>query len=309
MCPSSSSLVYRFSPAAVLRIEGEDALAFLQGQFTQELRHPIGPLAAYGLWLNQKGRVLGDSVALRAGPVWRLFSEGTAGSVLRERLEAYIIADDVTVEEETDAWAAVTFVGPALEAAATEAGSALPPAGMHLAIEGGFLFRSRMAGPDGWTLLLPRDAGEPRWLADQPDAAFADLARRRIRSGWPAVPSELGLQDLPNEGGLEESAISYTKGCYLGQEVMARLKSMGQVRRKLRAVRGAVAVPAVLPAPLFSNGKRVGELRSAVPLEGAAGFIGMAMLTLLGLDPTQPLALEAEGGDVVRLLATEEGAP
>jgi hypothetical protein len=309
MSASPSSLVYRHPPAALLRIAGEDALAFLQGQFTQELRHPTGARAAYGLWLNQKGRVLGDSVALRAGPVWRLFSEGTAAAALKERLEAYIIADDVTVEDETEAWTAVTFVGAALEAAALESGVVFPGDGLHLALDGALLFRSRRAGPRGWTLLLPRGAAEPRWLADRPDAAPVELTRRRLRSGWPAVPSELGHQDLPNEGDLEEIAISYTKGCYLGQEVMARLKSMGQVRRKLRPVGGSVAVPPTLPVPLFANGKRIGELRSAFPVEEGSGFVGMAMLTLLGLDLTQPLALEAEGPPVVRLLATEGTPP
>ena len=99
---------------------------------------------------------------------------------------------------------------------------------------------------------------------------------------------------------LENDAISYTKGCYLGQEVMARLKTMGTVRRRLVRVRGSEAVgrPSVLPAGLFHGDKRVGEVRSAVTTEG--GWIGLAMVSLLGLDAETVLSLTAGGVADVR---------
>ncbi len=73
----------------------------------------------------------------------------------------------------------------------------------------------------------------------------SDMELMRIQADIAAVPRDIGPDDLPNEGGLEKIAISYTKGCYLGQEVMARLKSMGQVRRQLLRVTGTGAPPAV----------------------------------------------------------------
>jgi folate-binding protein YgfZ len=107
-----------------------------------------------------------------------------------------------------------------------------------------------------------------------------EMERLRITAAIPAVPADLGPGDLPNEGGLEATALSYTKGCYLGQEVMARLKSMGQVRRHLLRVRGTGAVPS-LPSPLFHGERRVGELRSAA--EDAEGFVGLALVSLMNL--------------------------
>jgi folate-binding protein YgfZ len=112
------------------------------------------------------------------------------------------------------------------------------------------------------------------------------------------VPVDLGPGDLPGEAGLEEMAISYTKGCYLGQEVMARLTSMGQVRRRLMRVRGPWQVPAV-PAALWQNSKQVGELRSGVG--GETGFVGMAMLSLVNWQRELPLALEVTGPAVIQV--------
>jgi folate-binding protein YgfZ len=110
----------------------------------------------------------------------------------------------------------------------------------------------------------------------------------RITDGIPSVPRDLGHGDLPNEGNLEEDAISYTKGCYLGQEVMARLKNLGRVRRRLFVVRGTGNPPGAR-TPLFQRDRKVGEIRS-VASQGD-GFVAMAMLALLDLDEATGLGL------------------
>jgi folate-binding protein YgfZ len=116
----------------------------------------------------------------------------------------------------------------------------------------------------------------------------------RIADGIPAVPADIGPGELPNEGGLEAVAISYGKGCYLGQEVMARLKTMGQVRRRLLRVQGFGAIPP-LPAAIHQGDRRVGELRTAVAT--VEGFIGLALLSLLHLRAEVGLSF-SPGGDV-----------
>jgi folate-binding Fe-S cluster repair protein YgfZ len=98
---------------------------------------------------------------------------------------------------------------------------------------------------------------------------------------------------LPNEAGLEKESNTFTKGCYLGQEVMARLKNLGQVRRQLQRVRGKGAVPKV-GTPLFQHEKKVGEIRSAVP--SGDGFVALAMLTRLGLDEKTGFTFEPGAG-------------
>src|SRR5262245_8772358 len=106
---------YRWRPAAWLKISGTDAATFLQGQFTNDLRKPEGIYpSVYGLWLNQKGKVLADSfvVAAEDGAFW-VGSYFSPAAVIRERLEAYVIADDVVSEDETERWAGATVFGEA----------------------------------------------------------------------------------------------------------------------------------------------------------------------------------------------------
>ncbi len=276
----------RWKPAALLRVTGDDALNFLQGQFTNDLRKSVAGVAIYGLWLNQKGKVVADSFVAPADGAtaqW-VVSYFSPAAAIRERLEAFIIADDVAIEDRTAEWAAVTIFGEVDRGALTAA------------VEESFVFTGRRErgaqAQTEWIFPETAAAKVAELLAGGRELTAAEVALRRVQAGIPAVPADIGLGELPNEGGLEAEAISYTKGCYLGQEVMARLKSMGQVRRRLRCVRGTGSVPAS-GTLLYQGERKVGELRSAVA--AGDGFAGLALLMLMNLDATAGLSL-APGG-------------
>lgn len=294
---------FDYRPAACLRITGEDALGFLQGQFTQELRPGKASETAYGLWLNQKGRVLADSHVLRSDAgVWWLVSLHSPAEVIRERLEAYVIADDVNIEDFTSHWHGRSVWGGAgLTWLRDRLGAALPGEGGLIAREGAMVFRLRRGVEScEWLSTMP--------FEDTPDleaVPWEEVERARIEAGLPAIPRDVGPEDLPNEAGLDETAISYTKGCYLGQEVMARLKAMGRVRRRLLRVASPSPALVATPAALFQGEKKVGELRSLAAAD--EGSVGLAMCTLLALVPGQPLALEANGPGVFTLLDNPGG--
>jgi folate-binding Fe-S cluster repair protein YgfZ len=97
---------------------------------------------------------------------------------------------------------------------------------------------------------------------------------------------------------LESVAISFNKGCYLGQEVMARLHAMGQVRRRLVRITGEGAAPAA-GIELRQNGKRTGEIR-AIATSAEGSWLGLAIINLLGLDPSG--GLTTADGAAVRLV-------
>src|SRR5665213_3372624 len=104
---------YLYRPAAWLRIAGSDAKSFIQGQFTNDIRL-VGPdRAVYGLWLNQKGKVLADSfvAAGDSGDAFWIGSYFSLGETIRRRLEEYLVADEVTVEDLTADWAGISLVG------------------------------------------------------------------------------------------------------------------------------------------------------------------------------------------------------
>lgn len=296
--PPSHSAVFRWDPACWLRVSGDDAFTFLQGQFTNDLK-TVTSGAVYGLWLTVKGKVVADSFVLRASDsaAYWVGSYFSPAATIRERLESHIIADDVTLEDQTFGWAGVTVMGPgaAEHVARARAAAALP----------GCVFPGRRLHDENVDWVFPRDAATHVAAALGPLPAITpeEMERRRITAGIPAVPRDVGPADLPNEAGMEADAISYQKGCYLGQEVMARLKAMGQVRRRLLRVRSALLPAADLPRPLFAGSRQVGELRSVAP-DPAGGFIGLAILSLLHVSAGAELAFAADGEPAVRLLDT-----
>jgi folate-binding protein YgfZ len=279
---------HRWRPAACLRVSGEDSLTFLQGQFTNDLHQRPKGEAVYGLWLNQRGKVLADSFVriVSAREAW-IVSYFSPAAVIRERLEAYIIADDVVVEDVTEVTAGLTLFG-----------DVTAPDGGGEGAAWSFDARRTLEPHREFIFSLGAPAETSMARRDGVSLSSESVERMRLAAGIPAVPADIGPADLPNEGGLESAAISYTKGCYLGQEVMARLKSMGQVRRRLLRVRGTGEPPPRLTA-LFQAARKVGELRSAA--RDGADWIGLAMISLVSLKREQGLALAADGAPVIRL--------
>ncbi len=297
---STDPAIFHWQPACWLRVSGEDAANFLQGQFTNELRGLTSSASGgvYGLWLTLKGKVLADSFVVRGTGVNEFWigSYFSPAAAIRARLEGHIIADDVVIEDQTNDWRGISVMGRDASLFADRMRRA-----------GGLVFpgRRNRAGSLEW--LFPNASAEVGIAADlagvapQVDAEF--MERRRIADRIPAIPADVGPGDLPNEAELEVDAISYTKGCYLGQEIMARLKSMGQVRRRLLRVKGIGGTSPALPAAVFAGSRQIGELRSAVS-DGAGGWIGLAMVSLLHLTPGLALAFTPNGPAALTLADT-----
>jgi len=280
---------HRFRPATVLEVSGEDAFGFLQGQFSNDIRPASAGTVTYGLWLNPKGKVEGDAFLIqRDDKSFLLISPGCPADALGSRLESFIIADDVTLNNVTARWSGIAVWGPDAAAKSAAVLGVPTPDGRHAHDHDGIVgFASHRWG-----------AGTVEWLFATGDAAVIDARNKflaagfstltetgadqeRILRGGVSVPLELGATDLPQEAGIEGIAVSFTKGCFIGQEVMARLKAMGRVRRGLIRVRGK-RTPPPGATELFCGGRLVGELRSMVPLQ-SGDFIGRAMVTLTDL--------------------------
>lgn len=283
-------------PAAIIRVVGDDAFTFLQGQFTNELRQAVGS-ATYGLWLDQKGKTLADSHVLRISEnEFLVVSVNSAAELIRKRLEDYIVADDVTLADETSGVQGMVLFGAGASAALARVFESPVAASRFAQRNNVIAFAGRRAGGENFEIL--GDAAALQVMRGQllsAGAKAADLPAlefARISAGLPAIPHDIGPGDLPNEGGLENVAISYTKGCYLGQEVMARLKNLGQVRRRLHVVRGT-GVPPASRAALYQGEKKAGEIRS-VAIQGS-DFVALAMLSLINFVPGVGLSLEPNG--------------
>lgn len=200
---------------SLLAFRGPDAIRYLNGQLTQDVRD-LGELALPACVTDAKGR-LQAYVHVFRGPDESIWIEGPADQTeeLEARLTRYLIADEVEVEDLSGNWLLWHVVDTAEEPLTRS----------------GVVRKANRIGTDGFDLWLP--AGEtPEIIPLTPEEAEA----RRIAAGIPAWGAELTAGMLPPEAGLDRSAISYRKGCYIGQEVLSRLKTAGKLNRKLAAL-------------------------------------------------------------------------
>ena len=274
----------RHALAAWIEVIGEDAAEFLQGQFSADLRAGVGQ-ATYGLWLDHQGKIQGDSFVLQTAPeAFILTSYATSAEVLVNMLEAKIIADDVTLAPVAETPELVTVFALA-ESGQTPADGARAEAvvtGRFQYNKAHFAWRGRW--PGAWAIdhagsrtacdALAAEL-QAEGVAELPSAQFET---RRIQAGIPLIGKEIDEGDTPMEAGLME-AVSLTKGCYLGQEVMARASRLGRVTRRLVRVSGATSATdwPELPIALESReGIVVGQLRAWA--DTADGGVGLAMV-------------------------------
>ena len=244
-------------------MRGADAARYLQGQLTNDVRRASTETAVYACVLTAKGRLCAD-VYLRAEPGgdgggFLLDADAGLREVLAARLERYVIADDVTVEDVTDEFGLLHFPGGDLP---VDLGDHVPAA---------FVARADRFGGMGTDVFLPIGGGSRESFEalrhDQlgQEAPADEAETRRIAAGVPRWGAELDEDTLPPEAGLEVRAISYDKGCYVGQETISRLKSIGHVNRHLRRLR-AVGGPVPLAA-----GSHLHELATATGDGDGAG--------------------------------------
>jgi folate-binding protein YgfZ len=225
----------------------------LNGQVTQDVKRVAdGDRALPSCVTDAKGR-LQFRVRLhrsREGE-WRVSSEHADPDALFARLSRYLIADDAEAIDATGEWRMVHVTGT------------LPPGLEFHAVE------SDRIGLPGWDVWIPAAASADSLvpLLSIAEWSAAEAETQRVIAGIPAWGSELTEGMLPPEAGLDRTDISYAKGCYIGQEVISRIKSAGKVNRKL--VRLVVDADAALKAGdlLFGeDGQEAGEVTSVAPL-------------------------------------------
>ena len=279
-------------PLSVLRVTGEDATEFLQGQFSQDIRRVgVRGGAHYGFWLNRKGRVEGDAIIVRGEETCcRVFSWSLQADAIRQRLESFLVADDVELMDETSEWQGWQLAGPHLaswfedqEKSKRESsleGALVWPEPIPLEPESFVVVsRSTLAWPSEW---------------EQSEGMIFE--RLRIGAGRAQVPVDLGPDDMPQEAGLDQVGVSFRKGCYLGQEVMARVQNTGRIRRRLVKVFGSGVVSHdSAPIELWQGQNKIGTLRSRM-LVGSGGWIGLAMVNVSSTNFEEPAFLENSDG-------------
>jgi tRNA-modifying protein YgfZ len=286
-----NTFLHRDKPGGVVRATGEDAQDYLQSQLSVNLSILYENEIKFALRLNTKGKVLAGMYVLKiSDEELLLVSRKSKASLLVDLLEENVVADEVEFTDETGQWNFHSTWGDEKSLVLEHHGLALPESEKFVYAESGYAFMdSRLPGKTISMLLREElDPGNPSLPPSVSLAQGNELELARIRAGLVSIPDEIGPNDLPQEGGLAESSVDFNKGCYLGQEVMARLHAMGKARRQSIAVRWSGPDSISTPIDLYAGEKKVGELRSLV-MENNEG-IGIALIHENGIP-----VLENEG--------------
>ncbi|MGE3231568.1 MAG: folate-binding protein YgfZ [Hyphomicrobium sp.] len=263
----------------ILTVAGEDRVAYLQGLISNDVAKLAPERALYATFLTAQGRYLHDFFLSAQGETFYIDCELARREDLRKRLSLYRLRSKVTLADATADWTVALLFG---EGALAKLGLA-PQEGAAKAFAGGVLFTDPRLARLGARAILPRaGAASALEAAGFAKGDAADYDRRRIAAGVPD-----GSRDLPVEkailleNGLDElHAIDWDKGCYLGQELTARTRYRGLVRKRLLPV----AIEGPTPesgTPVLFGDKETGELRSVV--DG----IGLAMIRLEHLEAAE----------------------
>lgn len=250
-------MVSPVSPA-LLEFRGPDAVRFLNGQLTQDVRRVVGgKISLPACVTDAKGR-LQFRVTIHEADDGALWAAGPAGieEALEARLTRYLIADDVEVADLTGKFELLHFIGPVPD-----------PDGVSSRESN----RYGVGGTDWW-IPCGTKADIPAHVLMTDD----ELEALRIHHGVPVWGRELSEGMLPPEALLDATDVSYSKGCYVGQEVISRIKSAGKVNRRLTCFTFAADAP-VVPGPLVdSEGANAGELTSVSPIavDGSRNALG-----------------------------------
>lgn len=245
---------------AILEFRGPDAVRFLNGQMTQDVKLATPDAALPSCITDAKGKLQFrvHLTAMKEGVIWVTAPVGSAEE-LEARLTKYLIADDVEVTDNSGEYQLYHLVG-----------APVPSAGHSLAR------RVNRYGVEGTDLWVPVDYPID-FPATLPEISADDLETFRITNGVPAWGSELVEGMLPPEAALEVTDISYHKGCYIGQEVISRVKTAGKVNRNLVRLATDANVP-VEPGDILvsEEGDECGTITSVAPIadDGPRNLLG-----------------------------------
>ena len=275
---------------SALLVRGVDAVRFVDHFTTAALASLAPGRGTEGFFADARGRVLAIVNVLRTPDgLWLDAPAGVAPALLAH-LDRHLIREKVEFEDATADRGTLVLVGPAATAWLAARVSAAPPTDLlaHATVNVGGVDAAVVAldwfGPHGLLLQAGRADAEriAAWLRAEglpaADAATVDAAR--IAAGSPE-PADVDDRALPQELGRDARAISFTKGCYLGQETVARLDALGHVNRRLVVLSAAVP-PSVGAAVATTAGEPVGRITSACAGPDGGG-LGLALVHVRGL--------------------------
>ncbi|MGF1470804.1 MAG: YgfZ/GcvT domain-containing protein [Rubrobacteraceae bacterium] len=274
---AGAAAIYR--PQGVLRLAGRDPVGMLDAILTNKVPGG-GNLGVYALLLSQKGRIQADLRVVRGGEEVLILTEPEGAEAAKEILGRYAPFSRVKLEELED-WSVLGLYGPRAgellgspelaehEAAGITLGDETMPAiGVALPVPGYDLIGPAESLQISHDYLLDRGAA--------PAGSYA-YETARVEAGTPRFGADMTPENFPAEAGVLDRAVSFTKGCYPGQETVARMHYRGHPNRTLHRLK-IEGPPPPTGTPLLQNEKPVGNLTSVAPLQVAGETLALGYL-------------------------------
>jgi folate-binding protein YgfZ len=310
-----------------LLVTGADRRGFLDRMLTQDLKDLVPWTARESFWLTRQGRIEADLLLVETGDRILADLDVHAAASCAAGLGGYIFGEDVSVADATGSFHRLAIHGPgAIDLCARAAGGApieigdLRARSCDIAGASVVVARRDQAGVPGLELFVPREAALGAWDALLDAAAAPDVRRARpagwfayntarIEGGTPLFNVDFGPGNLPHETGVLERRVSFRKGCYLGQEIVARMQNLGRPKQMLVGLRPAADVLPVAGAPVYAGaggaaGEQVGVVTSSTisPMLGASP-VAFAMVRAAAAEPGAAVMVGAEGSVVEAAVA------
>ena len=298
----SGAIVTPLSQFDLLRFHGSDAKAFLQGQLTCDLEAVTSEQAQFGGYCNPKGRLVANFLLLACESGYLMQVPGDIAGDLASRLKKYVLRSRVTIEHERG-WGMLGVAGPQARRLLEGMQLAPPSARMAVLVRGNISV-VQLPG-DQFLVVAPSEDIARFWdaLAERAVPAGAQCwAWLQIQAGIPWLSNATQEQFLPQMIGLDEiGGVSFDKGCFPGQEIVARTRYLGEVKRKLRHghTRGEVQSGDAL----FSAQQQVGTVLNGAPVPDT----GFALLAVMSAQSDAAPTRTADGESIVWSSAARRG--
>lgn len=298
-------------------VSGSDRASYLNGLLTNDVAGLAAGRGCYAAYLTAQGRMMTDLHVYELGDVILLTLPIEVKDAVLAKLDQFVFSEDVTLGDATDSMTSLTVIGPESAAVATRvlndlATGALVALPEHGNVRASFagqkvtVLRVTDCGEPGFELLIDRSAGkalESAMSAAGAPAIDDDVVEVvRVEAGVPKFHRDMDEETIPLEAGIEPRAISFTKGCYVGQEVIVRVlhRGHGRVARRLIGLTIDGRTVPTAGSPVQAEGKEIGRVTSAVDSPALGRPIALAYLHR---DHTEPGTAVVVNGDAAVVTA------
>ena len=303
------------APRTAIGVSGKDRAAYLQGLLTNDVQALEAGTGCYSAWLTPQGRMLTDLHIFESGDMILLDVPVADGAATLQRLDQFLFSEDVQFADLSESLTSVWVHGP-------EAGALL---GQLLTVDGlnqwaeyqnaraefsgspVVVARVSQLGVPGFCVYVEASRAEDLKQALQAAGAThadpAAIETARIEAGYPLFGVDMTEDTIPLEAGIEGRAISLSKGCYVGQEVIIRVlhRGQGRVARKLIALR-IDADPPARGAKIWSGDREIGFVTSAAPAS-RSGAVALGYVHRDFVEPATRVEIDGGSGRVAALVS------